>query len=191
LFHIEAPPHQEDQVDAPYSTTAKALSDLNKLVACERRGEIESILEKEKSWKTEVSEYVSIPTMVAESIIEMDESADEIDTLLTVLNVLRAHKITTGPRERKIKEAHDLPELVKEMIKFLLARTTEKEYSSHGETFSFQEPSFLAEAQYIELLQYEPCEKVEYNEGIIKSCKESRVERSPRRNYAKQETSSI
>ena len=183
MFQIEAPPHQEDQVDAPYSTTAKALSDLNKLVACERRGEIESILEKEKSWKTEVSKYVSIPTMVAESIIEMDESADEIDTLLTVLNVLRAHKIMTGPRERKIKEqAHDLPELVKEMIKFLLARTTEKEYSSHGESFSFQEPSFLAEAQYIELLQYEPCEKVEYNEGTIKSCKESRVERSPRRN---------
>ena len=190
MFQIEAP-HQEDQVDAPYSTTAKALSDLDKLVACERRGEIESILEKEKSWKAEVSKYVSIPTMVAESIIEMDESADEIDTLLTVLNVLRAHKITTGPRERKIKEAHDLPELVKEMIKFLLARTTEKEYSSHGESFSFQEPSFLAEAQYIELLQYEQCEKVEYNEGTIKSCKESRVERSPRRNYAKQETSSI
>lgn len=57
---------------------------------------------------------------------KMDKSADEIDTLLTVLNVLRAHKITTGPREQKIKEAHDLPELVKEMIKFLLARTTGK-----------------------------------------------------------------
>ena len=101
LFQIEAPPHQEDQVDAPYSTTAKALSDLNKLVACERRGEIKSILEKEKSWKTEVSEYVSIPQWLQKASSKMDESADEIDTLLTVLNVLRAHKITTVPRERK------------------------------------------------------------------------------------------
>ena len=96
-----SPPHQEDQVDAPYSTTAKALSDLNKLVACERRGEIKSILEKEKSWKTEVSEYVSIPQWLQKASSKMDESADEIDTLLTVLNVLRAHKITTVPRERK------------------------------------------------------------------------------------------
>jgi hypothetical protein len=63
--------------------------------------------------------------MVAESIIENGRICRR-ETLLTVLNVLCAHKITTGPREQKIKEAHDLPEQVKEMIKFLLARTTGK-----------------------------------------------------------------
>ena len=181
---IPEPPRQdEDQVKPPppveSTTTAKALSDLNKLVACERRGDIESLLKKDKPWITIVSEFASIPPMVAETIIDMDESADELDTLITVLNVLRKRKITTGKRGGKVKDAHEsIPEPVKELLKFLLARATEEFHIEHQESFTFEQPSFPAEDQYVELLSYEPCEKVEYDEDASLAEDITEVEKS-------------